>query len=478
MMRRNMLRLYKNSRMKTLCFRWLLLWLCPALVFAQNPINTPSQRPLQRPLLTLSTLEQIGDPLTLDEVMTGAVSRNYQIQIARVQEQLSRNDRTLGNAGFLPLLTADALVNRFGQNLRQDFFSSLQPPQRVFGAINRTSQTGLNLTAPLFNGFGTWITLDRLGELVRLAEVSTRANMEQTIADAMTGYYDVIRQLQRLIAFRQALDISRDRLELARANYEVGTRSKVDFLTAQVDYNTDSASLVIQEQSLRNAKILLNTLLVRDPLTEFAVRDTIIARTDLNYEQLRETVASNNPLLARAVLNRRVAALDTRLARAQQYPTVAFVAGYNFNTVDNEAGFGVQRARNDILTTSVRISAPIFNGFNLKRQIQNARANELIAEYQQADQRVVLGQALGQTFTQYQNSLILLNLQVQNYKISIENVSIAYDRYRVGLSTSVEFRDVQRNAVQVQTSLIDAAFNAKSAEIELLRLSSTIAPGK
>jgi outer membrane protein TolC len=68
----------------------------------------------------------------------------------------------------------------------------------------------------------------------------------------------------------------------------------------------------------------------------------------------------------------------------------------------------------------------------------------------------------------------LLNVEVQNYKIALENIDIAYDRYRVGNSTPVEFRDVQRNSVAALARLFDAEFNAKSAEIELLRLSSSI----
>jgi outer membrane protein len=452
---------------------WLIIWLLPAFALAQKPTPTPIQRQLNRPALTLATLAQPGELLTLDQVMTGSVARNYQVQIARAQEQLNRNNRTLGNAGFLPLLTFDTQLNRLDQNLRQDNFAPVAPI-RAYGAINRTSTSGLNLTAPIFNGFGTWLNLDRLGELVRLAEVNTRANMEQTLANAMTAYYDVIRQLQRLIAFRQALDISRDRLELARANFDVGTFSKVAFLTARVDYNTDSAALVVQEQSLRNAKILLNTLLVRDPLTDFAIRDTILVRNDLDYNTLQQAVTSNNPLLIQAALNRRVAALDTKLAKAQQLPVINFVAGYNYNTVDNQAGFGAQKARNDILTSSLRATVPIFNGFNLKRQIQNARVNELIAEYQQADQKNQVDFGLGQTFTQYQNALTLVNLQALNYQLAAQNVDIAYERYRVGLSTSIEFRDVQRSLVQAQTSLLDAEYNAKAAEIELLRLSSAI----
>ncbi len=454
-------------------FFWPFFCLCSSLALAQQPTPAPTTRQLRRPTLTVATLTQLGDLLTVEEVVAQSVARNYQVQIAKAQEEISRNDRTLGNAGFLPSLTFNVQGNQQLQNLRQDYFGTAAPT-RAYGAINRTSQSGLNLTTPIYAGGAARITLERLGEVVRLSEANTRANMEQTIADAMTAYYDVIRQLQRLVTFRQALDLSRDRLELARANYEVGTFSKVAFLTAQVDYNTDSAALVTQQQSLVGAKILLNSLLVRDPLTDFAIRDTILVRNDLSLHELQQAIQQNNPLLVQATLNRRVAALNTRLAQARQSPTVNFVAGYNFSTTDNAAGFGTQTARNDIVTTSVVVAVPIFNGYNLKRQIQDARVNERIAEYQQAEQKRQIDGILSQAFTQYRNALTLVGLQALNYQLAAQNVEIAYERYRVGNSTAIEFRDVQRSLVQAQTSLIDAEYTAKAAEIELLRLSSTI----
>jgi outer membrane protein TolC len=280
--------------------------------------------------------------------------------------------------------------------------------------------------------------------------------------------------LQQLLSFRQALDISRDRLELAKVNYEVGTRSKVDYLTAQVDYNADSVTLLTQQQNLSLAKIALNTLLVRDPMTEFAVRDTILVNSNLNLNQIREQMMTNNPLLASAVLNRRVADINIRLARAQRQPTINLQTGYNFTFIDNEGGFGVAQGRNRGLTYSVQAAIPIFSGGNLRRLEANAKANALAAEYQQADQKVALDQALAQAYTQYQNSMSLLNVEAQNYKIALENIDIAYDRYRVGNSTPVEFRDVQRNSVAAQARLFNAEFNAKAAEIEMLRLSSAI----
>ena len=460
-----------------------LTFLASTQTFAQQPTQprsttapaqpTPMQRALQR-TFTLATLPQSGELLTLTDVVTAAVANNYQIRVNRSQELITRNDNVRGNAGFLPTVSFGFQNNFLLQNLRQDFFNAFQAPQRLYGVFNRNASVGLTASYTVFNGFGRESTLDRLGQLVRISEVNTRANIELTVADATTGYYDVVRQLQRLIAFRQALDISRERLDLARATYEVGTRSKVDFLSAQVDYNADSAALLAQQLSLRNAKIVLNTLLVRDLSTEFAVRDTILARSDLSLPDLRESLKQQNPFLAVAVLNQRLAAIDVRLARALQYPQVDLLGGYAFNPTDNQAGFGTRRGRNDALSLGVRLALPLYNGGNLKRQITNAQINERITADQTANQQLQLLSSLEQSYQQYRNSLALLNLEVQNYQIALQNVDIAYDRYRIGNSTFVEFRDVQRNAVTGQTRLIDASFNAKAAEIELLRLSSTI----
>ncbi|WP_345265600.1 TolC family protein [Nibrella viscosa] len=444
------------------------LFVFPYVLVAQA-LQNPAQRAVQQTVLV-----QQGEQITLADAIASALEKNYAIRIARAQERIANNNNTFGNAGFFPLVSAQLQRNYIKQNLRQEFFNALQPPQRIYGVNNNNLTVGPVVQWTIFNGLGMFVAYDRLNELVRLSEANTRANVEATVADIATSYYDVIRQLQRLVAFRQALEISGDRLELARANYEVGTRSKVDFLSAQVDYNADSAAYLAQEQAVRNAKVVLNTLLVRDPNTEFAVRDTIIVRPDLVLENLRQSVLANNPQLVTAALNRRVAYHDIRLLQAQQLPQVDLLANYNFIAQNNEAGFGIRQARNDVLTYGIRIAVPIFNGFNQRRLIQNAKINSLTAEYQEANQRLQLQSQLEQTFNQYQNSLKLVNLEVLNYQIAIQNVDIAYERYRVGNSTAVEFRDVQRNAVAAQTRLIDAEFNAKAAEIELLRLSSTI----
>ena len=451
------------------CF---LLLFVSVLSHAQDAPNAIKRAQLRTP--TVATLPQPGQLLTLADAIQQAVQQNYQVQVNQSQEEIARNNYTKGNAGYLPSLTFNGNSTGGLQNSFQTYLQNLSPDRTIRGAFNRTSNLGVNINYVIYNGYARSALYNQLQQLVQVSTVTTRANIEATMATIATGYYDVVRQLERLIAFTQALDISRERLELARANYEVGTRSKVDFLSAQVDYNVDSAALLSQQQALATAKIVLNRLLVRDPLTEFSVRDTIVARTNLTLAPLQQSLNTNNPLLAAAVLNRALADIDVRLISAQQLPLVTAQTGYNYQFIDNQGGFGIKTARTSGLTYNLTATIPIFNGYNLKRQIQNARVSTLIAEKQESDQRLVLQSSLAQTYQLYANSLQLLNLEVLNNELANQNVDIAYDRYRIGNSTFVEFRDVQRNAINAQTRLIEAEYNAKAAEIELLRLSSTI----
>jgi outer membrane protein TolC len=448
---------------------WILFACLPLTVLAQQ-----TQTPVQRALNNVNIV-QSGETITLADAIQQALARNYQIKVTQAQQNIAGYNNTLGNAGFLPAVTGNLANNNSNQHLRQTYLVPTTSPTDRPGVVSRNTTTSVNLNWTVFNGFATFYVLDQLRELLRISEVNTRANVEATVANVATAYYDVVRQLQRLLAVRQALEISKFRLSLAQTNFEVGSFSKVDFLTAQVDYNVDSASLIAQQLSLQNAKVLLNTLLIRDPATEFAVRDTILVRSDLALDRLRESLLNNNPLLAAAVLNRRLADINIKLAKAQQLPTVNLQGGYAFTNINNQGGnTTVATARNNGFTYGVQASVPIFNGFNQRRLKQVATANALVAEYQANDQRVQLDLALTQTYQQYRGSLQLLSLEVQNFKITTQNVDIAYDRYRLGNLTAVGFRDVQRNLLDAQLRLIDAEYNAKASEIELLRLSSTI----
>ena len=194
----------------------------------------------------------------------------------------------------------------------------------------------------------------------------------------------------------------------------------------------------------------------------------------LNLPELKEFALKQNPTLISALLTKKITDLDTKSIQSLQMPQIDLLAGYNMSQVNNGAGFGVQRGTSDVLNYGLRATINIFDGYNQKRRVQNAKINAEIAQLQVDDLKNSLISTLERAFVTYENALNLISLETENYAIAKQNIDIAFDRFKVGIATSYELREVQRNAVSAETRLIETKFAAKAAEIELIRLSGNL----
>lgn len=412
--------------------------------------------------------------LSLEASIQIGLQNHYSIQISKKREQQALNDNTPGNAGFLPTITGTLNKNYTISGLDQEFFGGLRAPLIQSGVNSNSGNAGVAMAWTLYDGKGMFILRDRFKELQNLGAKQTEATIENLISLISFSYYDLIRQNLRVNNFKKGLEISNDRLKLAKDRYEVGQGSKVDYYSAQVDFNEDKALLIAQEQSYTNTKISYNTLLVRNHQEDFNVDSKIDLLPKLILSELKEFALKLNPTLLSATLNKKISDLDTKNIQSLQMPQIDLLAGYNMSQVNNGAGFGVQKGSNDVLNYGLRATINIFDGFNQKRRVQNAKLNAEIAQMQIEDLKNILISSLERSFVTYENALNLISLETENYTIAKQNIDIAFDRFKVGIATSYELREVQRNAVAAETRLIETKFAAKAAEIELIRLSGTL----
>jgi outer membrane protein len=417
---------------------------------------------------------QAQQMLTLEDAIQQGITKQYSIQISRQKERIAANENSLGNAGFLPTITGTATKNYTISGLDQSFFGGVRPPLVQSGVNSNSGNAGVAMAWTLYDGQGMFILRDRFKELQNLGAKQTESSIENLIALISSTYYDIIRQNLRVNNFKKGLEISNDRLKLAKDRYEVGQGSKVDYYSAQVDFNEDKALLIAQEQSYTNTKIGFNTLLVKDYKTDFQIANNIDLLPKLKLSELKMSALSQNPTLIGAILSKKISDLDTKNIQSQQKPQIDLLAGYALSNVANGAGFGVEKGSSDVFNYGLRATINIFDGYNQKRKVQNAKINAEIAALQIEDLKNALLSALEKTYVTYENSMNLIQLETENYAIAKQNIDIAFDRFKVGIATSYELREVQRNAVAAETRLIEAKFAAKAAEIELIRLSGNM----
>jgi len=409
--------------------------------------------------------------LRLQDAVEFGLENNYGIKIARENENISANNYTIGNAGFLPLVGVNASKNYSVENTRQEFIENRL--QERDGAKSERFAADVGLQWTIFDGMGMFITYDKLAELKEAGNLNVKVVIENTIADISAAFYQVVLAKERLNVLQNTLDLSRERRTISKTKYEVGKASKLEFLAAQVDYNADTSALITQRETLYNAKTDLNRLMGRNPAETFEVTSIIELGRDLELDSLIETAMLNNPSYQLLRKEKNIAMLEIKEIQAERLPQLNLNAGYLYNTSSAEAGFLVSR-RSYGPTYGISANMPIFDGFNLNRRVQNARIQSEIAEMGIQDFQLELETEIRKTHMNYLNNLTLIGLEKQNLEVARENTEIALERYRLGNSDALELREAQLNSAAAESRLLNATFITKLSEIELLRLSGRI----
>ena len=174
---------------------------------------------------------------TLQQCLEEGLANNYLLRITRNEEQISKNNATLANAGYLPTVDLSAgytgTVDNTDSKLRE---SGVTETSR--GVFDQTLNAGIDLNWTVFDGFNISTTYKQLAE-----------------------YYNYIQQEIRLKNFRYAVSLSKERLRIVEERYHIGNFSRLDYQQAKVDFNADSAQYMKQQELVHTSRINLNELM-------------------------------------------------------------------------------------------------------------------------------------------------------------------------------------------------------------------------
>lgn len=408
---------------------------------------------------------------TLEEAVQIGLENNYGIQLSRNLQEQASNNSSLGNAGFLPSLGLSGSIVETVEDSDQEFADG--STQDNTGARNTSTNAALEFDWTLFDGLGMFASYNRLGILEDISDEELRFNMERLVRDIALQYYNIVRISERIVNLDSNLEVSEERVEIEETKVEIGSGSEYDLLQARSDLNEDRSARFRELNRLTEAKIGLNELLSRDPHTDFDVTRNINLNRFLSKDELFQKLLEENAELSIARLEQDVSRQEMREIKAERYPQISLNSSYYYNRAENDGGFfRFNEARGFTIGLTARIN--IFDGFNASRRVQNAQINRKNAELSLESEKLRLESDFLTVYQTYQNSLELVDLEEENFVNAQETLDIALERFRLGSISSLEFREAQRTLLGAEDRLINARFEAKVAETELLNLSGEL----
>ena len=430
--------------------------------------------------LLFALTSQAQENLSLSDAIQLGLDNNYQIKIAEARTEIAANNDSWAIAGRVPTvnLTANSLNNY--RNL-----SNPAGPLTASNTLNTGITPGIEASMILFDGYRIKITKEQLEKQTTLSQSNQQLVVQNSIQSIINAYYNALVQKEQLNVLDEVLTLSRDRVAYQEVRKEFGQSSTFDILQTQDAYLNDSTNYVLQTNTFEAAIRNLNLAMGVDDLgTSYLLTDTLTyAAEAYQLSDLQEEMESNNVQLRTEYINRELSSINTCLQQSAFRPTVQVQAGATYNVGisfgEQTLSFGPNETVQEIPQIAAKTfqpflnlsaSYPIYDGGARKTRLENAQKEELIAQLNINDLKRTLNNQLANTLATYNTQMRLVEVTTNLVDNAKRNLEIAEERFRGGLINSFDYRTIQVSYINASQQRLNAVFNLKNTETELIRL--------
>ncbi|MCB0640044.1 MAG: TolC family protein [Phaeodactylibacter sp.] len=417
------------------------------------------------------------EQLSLSDAIQVGLENNLQLRIADQSVQISANNNNWATAGRYP--TVDFSIN--SQNGFTDQNNPASPALPEYTSINGGGVAALDASWLLFDGYRVRFTKEQLETLEAQSQGNAAVVAENVIQSIILSYYQVQIQAEQLGVLEEVLTLSRDRVDYQEIRKEYGQASTFDILQSEDAYLSDSTSYLAQldayEAAMRNLNLAMG---VEDLGTNYVLTDNLQFEVPAyEYAYLEEKMFSENKNLKNLLISRELARINTELQEAAKSPTVRLGTGATYNVNVNKINavnpftgmdFGTSVGRTFNYYFNISATYRLYDGGVRRRNVENAQMQELSSILQVDDQKRILSNQLQNTLATYNTQRNLLQIATRRIETARQNLQIADERFKGGLINSFDYRTIQLSYINASQAQLNARFNLKVTETELIRL--------
>ncbi len=399
---------------------------------------------------------------SLQKCIDYAMENNIQIKRQEVNADYSRNQVSQAKSDRLPNLNAGASNNfSFGRSLNND---------NVYENVNSTQLTGyVNSNITLFNGFTLQNTIKQRRLDLQAALQDLQKTKDDIILNIAAAYLEILFAEELSLIAEAQIEVTKQQIDRTQKLVEAGSLARGALLEIEAQLAREELQKVNDENRVQLAYLNLYQLLelpveksfkiAKPKLPEIKANVTMANSFDVFSEAIKL-----RPEIKAAQLRVESAKRQLEIAKGNRYPSLNMGASYNnqyFNIINSDfqqLSFSEQLKSNSRYGFGFNLNIPIFNRFQIKNGISNAKLQIADFKYQLQTARNMLRKDIEQAYT---NALAALNRYVSSEK-AVESTEEAFryteEKFNVGMINSVEYNQSKNNLTIAQSELLQAKY--------------------
>jgi len=407
---------------------------------------------------------------SLNKCISYALEKNIDVRKASVSTAI--DDQYVKQKKGLRSPTLSASI---GENV--GWSKSLDATTNKYGNYASTNSTNASLTSTLtlYNG-GKIINNVKKAKLTYEASKYDEATTKETITlSVLNAYVQVIYAKELVNTSKEEVKASEEQLKLADERIKLGLLSKADYLVIKAQLSDDKYTLASAENSYAIDKVTLMQLLELPVNNDFDIVYPDLTNLKSSgmvpsSESIYQTALGIKPQVKSASMNKNIAELAVKVARADYYPTLSLTGSltttygsslstsYTSNSFQG-LSYGYQMANRLVPEIQLTLSIPIFQQNQVKTAVKIAKLNIETATLTEQSTRNDLRKNIEQACQNVTSAQINYEAAQEKYQSTKEAYDVAVEKFAVGLMNSSDFTTQRTKYVTAESTLIQAKYN-------------------
>jgi len=399
---------------------------------------------------------QQAGPWTLEACIEYALNQNIQ-----VRKSVLTNDRfwvSAEQAKAQRLPSASASVS-------QTFNWS---KSEVAGETGFTGTNGTNYSVSsgitIYDGLRINNSIKQADLDLEAGQYSLETTKESISLSILNAFLQVLYAEEQVKNSEKQIESTQEQLRLAGERLALRIIAQSDYAQVKSQLASEKYTQANSESQLSIAKVNLMQLMELPVTPDFNIAEPNL---DKNINQNRvtdvtsvyETSLSIRPQIQYASINKDIAAIDEKIARAGYFPTLSANAGigstFESQMVDpylNQLGNGVRPYM------GLSLSVPIYQKKQVKSSVSIAKIGYEDAILSETDTKNELRKNIEQACTDVNSAQVEYEASLEQYQATLEASTLNEEKFNQGLINSVDYLVSKTNLIVAESQLLQSKY--------------------
>ena len=324
-------------------------------------------------------------------------------------------------------------------------------------SISNAFSNGISVNIPLYTGglVEGKIDVAKLGKTNAQEEI---LRVEQaTKYSAIEGYYALLAYQELQGVYHEAVDNLQGHLDNVQAQYNVGTKAKVDVLSSDVSLANAKTTAITADNNVAIAESNLNNILGLPLETKLNLADHQLPfdTYNISLQEAMDYAMKYRPEVLQAAIAVQEAERSIDIADAGNKPTVAITGGNDW--ADNT--FPGIDANKRSWKVAAGVTYNFYDGGATKAKVNQAKQDLLVARETEQKTRESVQLQVKQAYLNIRSAAQKVEETQTVVDQARENYRIQNIRYQAGVGINLDVLDAQLSLNQAQVNHIQALYD-------------------